>query len=60
MPVTYALFGRYNPGMRIHALILAAEEVSDEGRTVNSHTFIGLGVIAVTLFVIWMIRRSRA
>ncbi len=60
MLATYALFARYNPGMRISALILAAEEVVDEGRTVNNHTFIGLGVIAVTLFVIWLIRRSRA
>ena len=31
-----------------------------EGREVNSHTFIGLGLMASVLVVIWLIRRSRA
>ena len=38
------------------------EEVPREvfGREVNSHTFIGLGMICIALLVIWLIRRSRA
>jgi hypothetical protein len=31
-----------------------------EGREINSHTFIGLGLMASVLVVIWLIRRSRA
>jgi hypothetical protein len=31
-----------------------------EGRELNSHTFIGLGFIAVVLVAFWFIRRSRA
>jgi predicted branched-subunit amino acid permease len=30
------------------------------GREVNTHTLIGLGMIACALFVVWLIRRSRA
>ncbi len=28
------------------------------GREVNTHTMIGLGLIACTLFVIWLLRRN--
>ena len=45
--------------MRNAALVLA-EEVTGEGRDVNNHTFIGLGLMAMVLVVIWLIRRSRA
>jgi hypothetical protein len=31
-----------------------------EAREINSHTFIGLGFIAVVLLAIYFIRRSRA
>jgi hypothetical protein len=30
------------------------------GREVNTHTLIGLGMIACALVVVWLIRRSRA
>jgi hypothetical protein len=42
----------------IAAVVLAEEEVGG-GRDVN-HTFIGLGLIAMVLVVIWLIGRSRA
>jgi hypothetical protein len=45
--------------MRIAALVLA-EELTGEGRDVNNHTFIGLGLMAMVLVVIWLIRRSSA
>jgi hypothetical protein len=45
--------------MRNAALVLA-EEVTGEGHAVNNHTFIGLGLMAMVLVVIWLIRRSRA
>ena len=45
--------------MRNRALVLA-EEIAGEGRVVNNHTFIGLGLMAMVLVVIWLIRRSRA
>jgi hypothetical protein len=44
---------------------LAANEIPAEevvgtafGRDVTSHTLIGLGLIATTLFVIWLMRRK--
>jgi hypothetical protein len=30
------------------------------GREINTHTLIGIGIIACTLAVIWLIRRTRA
>lgn len=41
-------------------MILAEAAELSEGREVDSHTFIGLGIIACTLVVIWLIRRTRA
>ena len=55
---SYAPFGWYHP-LVISALMLA-EEVTGEGRDVNNHTFIGLGLMAMILVVIWLIHRSRA
>jgi hypothetical protein len=43
--------------MAISAAALAREAF---GREVNSHTFIGLGMISFALLLIWLIRRSRA
>jgi hypothetical protein len=40
--------------------LIAQTAETPEGREVNSHTFIGLGLMASVLVVIWLIRRSRA
>jgi hypothetical protein len=43
---------------------MSATEIPDEvvgtafGREVTTHTLIGLGLIATTLFVIWLLRRK--
>lgn len=42
------------------AILTAAEELNSDGREVNSHTFIGLGLMASVLVVLWLIHRSRA
>jgi hypothetical protein len=42
------------------ASLVAQAADTPEGREVNSHTFIGLGLMASVLAVIWLIRRSRA
>jgi hypothetical protein len=40
---------------------IPAEDVGTAfGREINTHTLIGIGLIACTLAVIWLIRRSRA
>ena len=36
------------------------ETDAGDSREMNSHTYIGLGFIAVVLVAIWFIRRSRA
>jgi hypothetical protein len=38
----------------------AAATTPAEGHEINSHTFLGLGLIAIVLTVIWLIRRTRA
>ena len=42
------------------ALLATTEELTGEGREANGHTFLGLGLIASVLVVIWLIRRTRA
>jgi hypothetical protein len=42
------------------ATLVLAEEVTGEGRDMDNHTFIGLGLMAMILVVIWLIRRTRA
>jgi len=43
------------------AIEIPVEPVGEAfGREVNTHTLIGLGLIACALVVIWLIRRSRA
>ena len=40
--------------------LAAAATTATEGREINSHTYLGLGLMAIVLVVIWLIRRSRA
>jgi len=41
--------------------LAAATPTTTEGsREINSHTFIGLGLMATVLVVVWLIRRTRA
>jgi hypothetical protein len=42
------------------ALLTATDELNSEGREVNSHTLLGLGLMACVLLVLWLIGRSRA
>ena len=42
------------------ATMIAEVPETPEGREINSHTFIGLGLMASVLVVIWLIRRTRA
>jgi len=43
------------------AWVAAATPTTTEGsREINSHTFIGLGLMATVLVVVWLIRRTRA
>lgn len=44
----------------VAALFAAAPTTTEEGREVNSHTFIGLGLMASVLLFVWLIRRTRA
>jgi hypothetical protein len=42
------------------AWLAATPTTTEEGREVNSHTFIGLGLMATVLVIVWLIRRTRA
>jgi hypothetical protein len=42
------------------AFVPVTDELADERPEVNSHTFIGLGLMAAVIIVIWLIRRLRA
>jgi hypothetical protein len=48
---------------RLHGATFAApiaEEMTGERPEINSHTFLGLGLMALTILAIWLIRRLRA
>lgn len=48
---------------RLYGATLAVpvtDELANERPEVNSHTFIGLGLMAAAIVVIWLIRRLRA
>jgi MYXO-CTERM domain-containing protein len=39
---------------------ILAEELTGEGRDADGHTYLGLGLMALILLVLWLIRRSKA
>jgi hypothetical protein len=42
------------------AWLAATPTTTEETHEINSHTFIGLGLMATVLVIVWLIRRTRA
>ena len=42
------------------AVALATDELAPDRSGVNSHTYIGLGIMALAVLIVWLIHRSRA